>query len=270
MCGRGWLCSTGTAAPHRGWDCSIYSGLRPIGSKGAEDLRCRASRIAPLQAAYGGHVGAAAALLQRGKANPNAIDQRGWTPLHIAAQEGRADVIRVLMAQGANPCSRTSNGNTPVGWPAHLNAHNPRAQLSWACGSNHNMAHLRSNSVGQTHTLSSARPHPLLLLQAHVAAQEGRTPALQALLEGPGVAARSCTNVKGQTLLAAAAFKGRAEVVAYLLGPARVPGEVGLPDSAGDTALHRALNGFRPDRTDQFLATARALLAAGANPGCAP
>jgi ankyrin repeat protein len=40
--------------------------------------------------------------------------QGGWTPLHVAVAEGRADVVRLLVAAGADPCARTEHHRTPL------------------------------------------------------------------------------------------------------------------------------------------------------------
>ena len=37
----------------------------------------------------------------------------GATPLHVAAGWGRVDVVRFLLAQGANPKSKNKQGLTP-------------------------------------------------------------------------------------------------------------------------------------------------------------
>lgn len=43
----------------------------------------------------------------------------GWTALHEAAKRGRADVVRVLLAHGADPNAREAGDNTyPVHWAA--------------------------------------------------------------------------------------------------------------------------------------------------------
>jgi ankyrin repeat protein len=38
----------------------------------------------------------------------------GWTPLHLAVAEGRADIVRVLVSSGADLSARTEHRRTPV------------------------------------------------------------------------------------------------------------------------------------------------------------
>lgn len=52
------------------------------------------------------HAGCAAGL--------NARDGAGWTPLHLAAQAGRADVVKVLLECGADVDARDDRGGTPL------------------------------------------------------------------------------------------------------------------------------------------------------------
>ncbi|MBM7805654.1 ankyrin repeat protein [Geodermatophilus bullaregiensis] len=40
--------------------------------------------------------------------------ESGWTPLHLAAAEGREDVVRELVAAGADLTARTESGRTPL------------------------------------------------------------------------------------------------------------------------------------------------------------
>lgn len=47
-------------------------------------------------------------------AGVNARDGAGWTPLHLAAQAGRADVVRVLLERGADVDARDDRGGTPL------------------------------------------------------------------------------------------------------------------------------------------------------------
>ena len=38
----------------------------------------------------------------------------GYTPLHEAAQNGQLDMIRLLLAHGADPAARKADGETPA------------------------------------------------------------------------------------------------------------------------------------------------------------
>lgn len=51
-------------------------------------------------AAAHGHVDTVQALLER-KADVNAADVTGWTPIHAAAYGGKPDIIRLLLDRGA-------------------------------------------------------------------------------------------------------------------------------------------------------------------------
>lgn len=50
-------------------------------------------------------------LLQMG-IDPNASDEMGRTPLHVAACKGYSDIVSLLLSSGANPNSRDCVGNT--------------------------------------------------------------------------------------------------------------------------------------------------------------
>lgn len=47
-------------------------------------------------------------------ADSNMTDDEGWTPLHVAVQDGDDDAVAVLLAGGADGESRTDKGDTPV------------------------------------------------------------------------------------------------------------------------------------------------------------
>ncbi|WP_341821499.1 ankyrin repeat domain-containing protein [Wolbachia endosymbiont (group A) of Myopa testacea] len=66
-----------------------------------------------LTAEYG-RIGTVNALIQNG-ADVNALDQRGWTPLHFAARDGDEDIVGVLITNGANPLLKNKDGSTPRG-----------------------------------------------------------------------------------------------------------------------------------------------------------
>ena len=61
-------------------------------------------------AALNGHLNIVRTLRQRGAA----IDMPGWTPLIYAATGGRDEIVRYLLAQGANVNAAAPNGTTPL------------------------------------------------------------------------------------------------------------------------------------------------------------
>jgi len=60
-----------------------------------------------------GDVQEVARLLAAG-ANPNVKDLDGRTPLHIAAEQSRADLVELLLRHGADPNARDADGETPL------------------------------------------------------------------------------------------------------------------------------------------------------------
>lgn len=47
-------------------------------------------------------------------AGVNVRDGTGWTPLHLAARAGRADVVRALVEKGAEVDAQDGRGGTPL------------------------------------------------------------------------------------------------------------------------------------------------------------
>lgn len=77
-----------------------------------------AARGAPLHAACAGadqqqRLAAARLLLEHG-AQANARQQRGFTPLHAAADSGDLDLIRLLLEHGADPGLADDDGQSPL------------------------------------------------------------------------------------------------------------------------------------------------------------
>lgn len=66
-------------------------------------------------------------LLQHG-ADPSASSDGGWTALHNAAQSGHAGVATLLLERGANVNATLSNGMTPLHWAA-FNGHEDVVRL---------------------------------------------------------------------------------------------------------------------------------------------
>jgi ankyrin repeat protein len=65
-------------------------------------------------AALSGDVAAVAALLDADPALASATDDRGNTALHLAAQEGQGEVVRLLLERGADPDVRNGQGIDPM------------------------------------------------------------------------------------------------------------------------------------------------------------
>jgi len=59
--------------------------------------------------------------LLRSGADPNTSDSGGWTPLHLAAGLGHADVVRLLLGHGARTEARNRVGHTPLDLAIMLN-----------------------------------------------------------------------------------------------------------------------------------------------------
>jgi len=62
------------------------------------------------------------------KADVNAQNGSGWTPLHIAASQGQKDVAELLLAHGAEVNAKTYHGETPLYWAAE-NGYQDMAEL---------------------------------------------------------------------------------------------------------------------------------------------
>lgn len=70
--------------------------------------------VTPLHRAMG-HPVLAKALLDR-RANPNAQDGAGNTPLHWAVRDNDVDCVKLLIAAGADLNVRSGSGRTPLSW----------------------------------------------------------------------------------------------------------------------------------------------------------
>jgi ankyrin repeat protein len=68
----------------------------------------------PLVSAILGNSVALVGLLLESKADVNAIDEHGWTPLHFAAEEVLPQMASLLLAKNADPNVRDDEGNTPL------------------------------------------------------------------------------------------------------------------------------------------------------------
>ena len=140
----------------------------------------------------------------------------GRTPLHIAAADGRKEVVELLLAHGADVNARNGNGHTPLSSTAYPGCRDV-AELLLTHGADVNA----KDDVGET---------PL-----HNAATTGQKDAAELFLaHGADVNAKD--NV-GMTPLHRAAEFGKREVAEVLLAHAA---DVNAKDNRGYTPLHWA------------------------------
>ncbi|MBI3849896.1 MAG: ankyrin repeat domain-containing protein [Verrucomicrobia bacterium] len=89
--------------------------IRLLLANGANPDQLRADGYAPLVIAIGNlQDKAIVAALLDAKADPNAKDKSGMTPLHHAVQIGRKEFVELLLARGADPNIRNNQGQTPL------------------------------------------------------------------------------------------------------------------------------------------------------------
>jgi len=150
----------------RGWVCTARA-LLAAGARAHPPLpsaRARAARAPRAEAAAG-----------RAGADPNARDVAGETPAHNAVSQAREDVLRVLLAGGADISVPDNDGmvRAPPACPAPRGAARPRAVLrpgggrlrsiwrgrwtSTACG--HGRATARRCTAGRTRCSVSGTAH---------------------------------------------------------------------------------------------------------------
>ncbi|KAI8506490.1 ankyrin repeat-containing protein [Branchiostoma belcheri] len=188
-------------------------------------------------------------LLSEG-ADPNVVDKKICTPLQFAASRGQTDIVRVLLAAGADYSEPKILGDgllhTPLASAAQ-NGHAETLQVLLANGANPN-AQYNYVVLGSD---ESSRNKPL-----HRAASNGHTETVKVLLKA-GADFRA-TNGAYKTALCLAAGKGHIETVKALLG-AGANEITDIEHFYKDTPLHFAAS-------EGHTGTVQALLLAGADP----
>jgi ankyrin repeat protein len=150
----------------------------------------------------------AARALIRQKADVNAADAEGMTPLHWAAHWNDLETVRALLAAGAKPNAANRYGVTPLHEAATLgNATMVGALLR--AGANVNAAY----GEGET---------PLM-----IAARTGSLETVKMLLES-GAAVNAADTWRGQTALTFAAIEDHASIVKALLDAGANPNARGV------------------------------------------
>jgi ankyrin repeat protein len=165
-----------------------------INVEGGESAACR---VPIALAAQNGRSKVVEALLQRG-ANPNVLLRGKRTPLHIAAERGDVDVIRVLLEdERCNPSAVTDDGESPIGLAAE-NWHSGVIKALLKRGVNPNVLLLNKQT-------------PL-----HIAAERGDVDVIRALLQDKRCNPSAVTG-NGESPVVFAARAGKLAAVQLLL-----------------------------------------------------
>jgi ankyrin repeat protein len=213
---------------------------------GAEVNKARVGGWNPLLiAAVDGHAGVVSVLLETAGVDLNAAftdgEDAGMTPMFLAAQENRLDVVKLLIAAGVDVNTARAEGATPL----HAAAHNGHAGvvsvLLETAGADMNAASTDGELSGIT---------PLFL-----AAQNGHEDVVSVLIETPGVdpnAAPSDGKRAGVTPLFSAAQDNRLDVVKLLIAAGADVNKA--RDDDGCTPLHVAAEAGHADVVDLLIA----------------
>ncbi|KAL7940286.1 hypothetical protein V8C42DRAFT_356358 [Trichoderma barbatum] len=172
-------------------------------------------------------------ILER-KAKEDADRRKAWvdnrdTPLHLAARDGKADVVESLLFQGANIEAKNNNGHTPLQL-AIWNGKADVAKFLLDYGAN---IEAKQNGVADT--------------SLHIAAWNGTVDMVQFLLDHR--ANIEAKNNNGHTPLFSASWNGRADTVKFLLDHGA---NIETKDKDGYTPLFSAAWNGRAD-TVKFL-----------------
>ncbi len=184
--------------------------------------------------------GAAAPNPARAQTPPTEVELSSYTGLHAAAAQGRPEVVRKLISEGANLNGRDGNGRTPL-HVAAFQGHGPAARVLIEAGADPALLdHQRYDAV----TIVSVRDD---------------VPTLKALLAA-GASARLTTSIYDGTALIAAAHLGHDGIVRELI---RAGAPLNHVNNLGWTALIEAV--ILGDGGQRHIETVRALVEAGAD-----
>ena len=197
-----------------------------------DDLPCTRDDFQLAHAALQGDLVWVKDLLAEGLASVNRGTVRGNTALGLTAQEGHTEVAHTLLAANASPNLGNDKGWTPVHVAAERDHAGVLAELLATCYVNPNMQIYADNSTPLHVACHHGHAEVLAMLLAtpnidpglakdggqtplYIAAQEGHVGMVRALL-ATGVDPSQAT-ATGETPLIIAAQKGHAQVVAVLL-----------------------------------------------------
>ena len=252
------------------------------------------AQVALVDAVKAGDVARVRALIDK-RADVNAAQPDGTTPLHWAVDRERTDIVQMLIRAGANVKAANRYGATPL-WLASVNGNAKTLAMLLEAGADASTA----NGDGETALMAASRTGNVdavnLLLARGAdpntkegwrgqtalmwAAAEGHAAVIRVLIErGADLKARSNA---GFTPLLFAAREGRIASVKALLEagadlneslPVRRRGpQGGAPQTAGQTAppAEIGLNAFLLAAANAHYELAAMLLDRGADPNAAP
>jgi ankyrin repeat protein len=209
-------------------------------------------------------------LLLANGADPNAESDSASRPLSSAVLLGNKEIVELLSAHGADLTIRDHNGATPL-YLAALSNHHQVIQFLLAHGAVVDPA--CAAAIGDTNRLAALKNdsdvfcRPLISGRTllHIAAMAGRFEAVAFLID-QGVPVDTLDNDLKQTALHVAAASGHAETVAVLLARGA---SVNARDRSRATPLHRAVMKRRADVVELLLAHGAAVNAQDEY-GCTP
>ncbi|GAP92842.2 putative ankyrin [Rosellinia necatrix] len=172
------------------------------------------------------------------------FDSKSQSPLHIAAQDGLADITNILLASGAEPDIGDDKSRTP---------------LLLACKSGH---------ISTTKLLLRAGADPIYTDSSrrsalHEAVESGTVPMVKEVLEASRVMVDGSTFIgmrddKDNTALHLAAKRGDIEIMRALLSPDIVQNRLQVPDGKGRSLLSIALDQNKLDMMGFLVQTIKA------------
>ena len=175
-----------------------------------------------VEAAHSGHEALGALLLDKG-ADPNAADA-GYTALHAAVLRGGLDLVRALLAHGANPNARITKG-TPV-------------------RRNSEDFELPATLVGSTPYLLAAKFLEVDIMRVLAAGgADPRSPmktGASPLMVAAGLGASAQTDRRGLAVIDGGKMEDEGRVLAAVTVALDLGSDVNAVNQNGDTALHGA------------------------------
>lgn len=124
------------------------------------------------------------------QADPNVPQPDGRTPLHAAAAEGRTEIVRILILNGARSEARDREGRTPLDLARRANQVETQALLARAdtLPRNHRTSRFAYNASGEPFRPQPAPTVPQPLINQYVGLSHGNLAKVRELLQGhPGL-----------------------------------------------------------------------------------